>query len=1194
MVVESSTNASDSKAAEDSEATVQADPEATVDASAIEMERQEREELNNFVMELQAKIKAKAQLRAENLNCEHPGDGFFAKLDSSLKRNTAFVKKLKQFTAAQLEALLKDMSGLNLSKYISEICSALSEAKLKMTDVPAVVTLCSRLHQTYADFDAQFLEAWQKTLSLKTGEKISNPSKLRVDLRLFAELVSSGVISGKQGLQLLGSVLINVISQDKEDHSNFSIILSFCRHCGEEYAGLVPRKMQNLAEKYGGVAIPKSDFLAPDRQQNLRGLLKDYFKNLCKHLLSEQQELLNMTKSIRRTMESKGEISNDKKEKCELMQANFDKLLSSAQTLSDLLDEPLPELTNESENCNPGTVIESMLEVATMGELDPWGDDETKSFYTDLPDLRQYLPNFSAPKVDLEQNEEPAEMTEEALDADIDVEMDIDDPPSTASDPPNDKDAEAAAEPANDEAATPAPLPDKIANALMEVGRMSAGQILHSKQHFDQFLNNLNNCVNKELIDSAAIEFLLNFNTKNNRKKLTKSIFTVQRTRLDLLPFLSRFVAIVNLCNTDVATDLSEMLRKEFKWHIRKKNQLNIESKIKIVRFIGEMVKFGLCKKFDALSCLKMLLRDFQHHQIEMACAFIEVAGVYLYNCRDSRLLTNVFLDQMMRLKTATALDSRHAAQVESVYYLVKPPDTVKQDAVVRPVIQEYIRHLIFEELCKQNVDRSLKIMRRINWDDPEVSSYAIKCMSKAYLLRFPLIRCLADLVSGLSSFQERAVTMVIDNVFEDIRAGLEIHSPKLAQRRIAMAKYLGELYNYKLVESSNILNTLYSIISLGVSTEEGVISELDPPDSLFRLKLACVLLDTCGQYFTSSMSRKKLDYFLVFFQHYYWYKKSHPVFSKVENTSDLFPILVDHMYRDCLANVRPKLKLYKSLEQAKEAIEKLKEELYPQLKEGMQMQSESDSNLEPIREDSEFDDALSDDSSSEREPRSRAPEAGGDDDPNTEDANNANELANTTDWTENEFMLEDCELRAPEKSKEDLEFEQMFEKMAVDSYQERIKETVKPNTKDIPVPMMARSSKKSYEQITNSSGNQSGGEKEAGKSGAASASGGGGAVPFVLMVRGGKGGKQQFKQFVAPSDSQLAINLKLQEEKTREEKEKVKRLTLNITERIEEEDYQESLMQSQRNLSQNHYQRPSKPKFRHQKGAPDADLIFN
>lgn len=99
----------------------------------------------------------------------------------------------------------------------------------------------------------------------------------------------------------------------------------------------------------------------------------------------------------------------------------------------------------------------------------------------------------------------------------------------------------------------------------------------------------------------------------------------------------------------------------------------------------------------------------------------------------------------------------------------------------------------------------------------------------------------------------------------------------------------------------------------------------------------------------------------MVFFQHYYWVKKSNPIFSKVQDTHDLFPILVDHMYRDCLFNVKPKLKLYKNLEQAKEAIKKLKEQLYPQLKElAYQVSTEETKNLHPIPEDSEFDDAVS------------------------------------------------------------------------------------------------------------------------------------------------------------------------------------------------------------------------------------------
>jgi len=79
-------------------------------------------------------------------------------------------------------------------------------------------------------------------------------------------------------------------------------------------------------------------------------------------------------------------------------------------------------------------------------------------------------------------------------------------------------------------------------------------------------------------------------------------------------------------------------------------------------------------------------------------------------------------------------------------------------------------------------------------------------------------------------------------------------------------------------------------------------------------------------------------------------------VFSKSENTSDLFPILVDHTYRDCLAGVRPKLKLYKSLDQAKAAIDQLQEKLYPQLKASSNTQ---DPSMTSISEISELDEGV-------------------------------------------------------------------------------------------------------------------------------------------------------------------------------------------------------------------------------------------
>lgn len=65
------------------------------------------------------------------------------------------------------------MSTLNLSKYLSEVASALVEAKLKLNDVPAAVTLCSELHNTYAEFSRVLLDNWVKTLSLRKDEKVS-------------------------------------------------------------------------------------------------------------------------------------------------------------------------------------------------------------------------------------------------------------------------------------------------------------------------------------------------------------------------------------------------------------------------------------------------------------------------------------------------------------------------------------------------------------------------------------------------------------------------------------------------------------------------------------------------------------------------------------------------------------------------------------------------------------------------------------------------------------------------------------------------------------------------------------------------------------------------------------------------------------------------------------------------------------
>ena len=62
----------------------------------------------------------------------------------------------------------------------------------------------------------------------------------------------------------------------------------------------------------------------------------------------------------------------------------------------------------------------------------------------------------------------------------------------------------------------------------------------------------------------------------------------------------------------------------------------------------------------------------------------------------------------------------------------------------------------------------------------------------------------------------------VVDMVLEDIRACLEINLPKLNQRRVSCVKFVGELYNYQLIESNVVFKILYLMLQFGSNPDGG------------------------------------------------------------------------------------------------------------------------------------------------------------------------------------------------------------------------------------------------------------------------------------------------------------------------------------------------------------------------------------
>jgi regulator of nonsense transcripts 2 len=490
------------------------------------------------------------------------------------------------------------------------------------------------------------------------------------------------------------------------------VILMFCRYCGDDFAGLVSQKMVNFANQYA-FNIPKVHLLPHDKQKNVKALLKDYFESAAEHLKRLSKEIARIDRRNKEILMTKGDLDADKREQLNNMQLLSDKLNTSTESLADLLGEDMPDLTFrlESENKSDEEAFDNDEEDEEDKIDKQWEDDDTKSFYIDLIDIKAIVPGilFEAAKPDLDQNQadppgsnptadmastDKSKIVEEQLDDIMDLEgLDGDD----------------VLDPSNNFADDKEGIEDLEQDILKEeeMEKNEVGQNTSKKMLFDAFISNLPTCVNRVMIDNAAAEFCMTFNTKANRKKLVKALFSVNRNRIDLLPFYARFIATINPCAPDVSTDMSVLLKREFRWQVRKKDQMKIESKLKVCRFIGELVKFSLFESSDCIFCLKMLLFDFSHHNIEMACVMLETCGRFLFYSLTTRQRTKLCLEQMMRKKTALTLDARYVMMIENVYYNINPPDAPVCDMKqIKTPLQEYVHKLLYADLSRSKTEK--------------------------------------------------------------------------------------------------------------------------------------------------------------------------------------------------------------------------------------------------------------------------------------------------------------------------------------------------------------------------------------------------------------------------------------------------------------------------------------------------------
>lgn len=516
----------------------------------------------------------------------------------------------------------------------------------------------------------------------------------------------------------------------------------------------------------------------------------------------------------------------------------------------------------------------------------------------------------------------------------------------------------------------------------------------------DQFLAKLTQASTGAEVDQIAMTFCYDqFNiSKANRKKVIRFLLSSRRGDLYLLPTFARFIATVGPYYADIPNSVVESVMSELKDLMAEKDPLKIESKIKVIRYLGELCKFRLVPPGVIMDTLNLLTEDFSHHHAEMACQLIQSCGRFLMCFPGTSTRFENILDKLMRMKNIRNLPVHLEIMVEDTYFQLHPSGRKSVGAKELPIIRQFINHAIFVELHRRSDDSVLRSIRRLDWGNPDIPRWLQKAiLDVGEHVAFHNIGNVASLLCALVPGRPQFVLQCIDALLESIQVGLEKNDFRDSPARIRQIKFVGELFNYRLFDTAMIFDSLFHLIafsgpssfgssdiqtphrlalltgnthllpvdaggtatgvvgtsgsstrglgtssdveSFSVGTSQNVSPDMtksvnetsnttdtpnvnvpnpaivptpapqvvyplveptspdDPPGDYFRIRLVCVILDTCGQYFSRGTAGEKMDRFLKFFQRY--------ILTKAP-----LPMSIQYVVLDTLEKLRPKMKL--------------------------------------------------------------------------------------------------------------------------------------------------------------------------------------------------------------------------------------------------------------------------------------------
>ena len=868
-----------------------------------------------------------------------------------MKKNTAFIKRLRTaINPAGQAAFLQEIRTLSLHKYLSEIISACFEGLCKLKtpgEVAAGVEVVSALHQRFGPEEFTSYIGWlvgralstpdrsqlkALTQEIRDREERDRVARQRVLLRVATELWLVGVLKSLEDVTKpddatrgkdtgkgaeLPKTKINGTRQDHHDpepfplevlkdmlghdreHVNLPLVVVFVKTFAWDVLGTrssQPEERKTVlddgttASRQGtadsGASTEEEDsvtqdppIVAPELRQRFRNILDRYFDDVKTHITRDQKHLAAQGRRNAEAYVKSGEVFEDRQSNFEKQTKTHEKLVANAQVLASALDLEMPDLSEKETNAAGSDGLIGLVKTGDYlkGQTDGagiWEDEDERRFYENIIDLKERVPGIL-----LEDRKKKADGDEHAA--------------KKSEDKPSDSSTTTEA----------AKAEDAEEQSTVIVNKTVGAQV-------DALLARLPELSSRDQVDQFAIDFCF-LNSKASRNRLTRAIQEIPKGRLDLLPIYSRLIATFSKALPDIPQAIVSYLDDEFRSLQRRKSK-DFLGQVRMVniRYIAELTKFGVVPEHVIFHCLKVSLDDFSRMNIEIIGSLLENCGRYLLRNSDSSPRMASFLETLQRKKTAQHLGQQERMLIENAMYYVNPPERAAIEQKERTPLDLYIRKLIYLDLSKRSLEKVTKQIRKLHWEETEVREILRKIFTKPGKIKYSNVYLLAVLLGALHRYHQDFTISIMDDLLERITVGLELNDFKQNQKRIAEVKYLGELYTYRMVDSTIVFDALYRLLNYGhpggyVRPEN--YCPIDLPDDYFRIRLVSSLLETCGTYFDKGAARKKLDFFLTYLQYYV-------------QTKEPVPMDVDFVIQDTFAALRPQWKIASTYEEASRA----------------------------------------------------------------------------------------------------------------------------------------------------------------------------------------------------------------------------------------------------------------------------------